>query len=104
MVWDGAPSHRSGVVQEAGFALVQQPAYEPELDPVERLFEELRRVVEGKGMTPWTRKWQPLRPSFGSGMPTPSGCADWWAGHGPWKPLTSSLAHKHMWHDYIELV
>jgi hypothetical protein len=34
--------------QEVGFPLVQQPAYAPELDPVERLFEELRRVVEGK--------------------------------------------------------
>ncbi len=47
-MWDGAPSHRSGVVQEAGFTLVQQPAYAPELNPVERLFEGLRRVVEGK--------------------------------------------------------
>jgi hypothetical protein len=48
VVWDGASSHRSEVVQEVGFPLVQQPAYAPELDPVERLFEELRRVVEGK--------------------------------------------------------
>jgi hypothetical protein len=48
VVWDGASSHRSGVVQEVGFPLVQQPAYAPELNPPERLFEELRRVVEGK--------------------------------------------------------
>jgi hypothetical protein len=48
VVWDGASSHRSEVVREVGFPLVQQPAYAPELDPVERLFEELRRVVEGK--------------------------------------------------------
>jgi len=48
VVWDGAPSHRSGVVQEVGFPLVQQPAYAPELNPAERFFEELRRVVEGK--------------------------------------------------------
>jgi hypothetical protein len=48
VVWDGAPSHRSQVVQDLGFPLVQQPAYAPELDPVERLIEELRRVVEGK--------------------------------------------------------
>ena len=27
---------------------MQQPAYAPELNPAERLFEELRRVVEGK--------------------------------------------------------
>jgi hypothetical protein len=48
VVWDGASSHRSEVVQEVGFPLVQQPAYAPELNPAERLFEELRRVVEGK--------------------------------------------------------
>lgn len=48
VVWDGASSHRSQVVQEVGFPLVQQPAYAPELNPAERLFEELRRVVEGK--------------------------------------------------------
>jgi hypothetical protein len=35
-------------VQELGFPLVQQPAYAPELNPVERLIEELRRGVEGK--------------------------------------------------------
>ena len=27
---------------------MQQPAYAPELNPAERFFEELRRVVEGK--------------------------------------------------------
>ena len=48
VVWDGASSHRAGVVQEIGFPLVQQPAYAPELNPAERFFEELRRVVEGK--------------------------------------------------------
>lgn len=48
VVWDGASSHRAKVVQEVGFTLVQQPAYAPELNPAERLFEELRRVVEGK--------------------------------------------------------
>lgn len=48
VVWDGASSHRSEVVQGLGFPLVQQPAYAPELNPVERLIEELRRAVEGK--------------------------------------------------------
>ena len=48
VVWDGAPSHRSALVKEVGFALVQQPAYSPELNPAERLFEELRRAVEGR--------------------------------------------------------
>jgi hypothetical protein len=31
-----------------GFPLVQQPAHASELNPVERLIEELRRGVEGK--------------------------------------------------------
>ena len=48
VVWDGASSHRAEVVQEMGFPLVQQPGYAPELNPPERLFEELRRAVEGK--------------------------------------------------------
>jgi hypothetical protein len=48
VVWDGAASHQSAVVQKVGFPLVQQPAYAPELNPAERLFEELRRVTEGK--------------------------------------------------------
>lgn len=48
VVWDGAPGHWAALVQELGFPLVQQPAYAPELNPVERLFEELRRAVEGR--------------------------------------------------------
>jgi hypothetical protein len=48
VVWDGASSHRSKVVQEVGFPLVQQPAYAPKLNLVERFFEELRRMVEGR--------------------------------------------------------
>lgn len=43
-----APSHQSALVQDLGFPLVQQPAYSPELNPVERLFEELRRAIEGR--------------------------------------------------------
>ena len=48
VVWDGASSHRSKLVREVGIPLVQQPAYAPELNPAERFFQELRRVVEGK--------------------------------------------------------
>ena len=48
VVWDGAPIHRSQLVQEVGFPMVLQPVYAPELNPVERLIEELRRGVEGK--------------------------------------------------------
>ena len=48
VVWDGAPSHRAALVRDLNFPLVQQPAYAPELNPVERLFEELRRAIEGQ--------------------------------------------------------
>ena len=43
LVWDGARSHRSELVKT-----IVQPPYSPELNPVERVFEEVRRWVEGR--------------------------------------------------------
>jgi transposase len=48
LVWDRAPSHRAQVVRAVGLPLIEQPAYSPELNPAERVFEELRRAVEGR--------------------------------------------------------
>ena len=48
VVWDGAPGHRGAEVAALGFPRVIQPAYAPELNPAERMFEELRRAVEGR--------------------------------------------------------
>ena len=48
VVWDGARGHRAQVVQEVGVTLIQQPPYSPELNPVERVFLEIRRQVEGQ--------------------------------------------------------
>ena len=48
LIWDRAPSHRSRQVREVGVRLIEQPAYSPELNPSERVFEELRRRVEGR--------------------------------------------------------
>ena len=48
VVWDGASGHRAPEVRRVGLTLVQQPPYAPELQPAERVFEELRRVVEGQ--------------------------------------------------------
>ena len=49
LVWDGARSHRSELVRSvAGVKTVVQPAYSPELNPAERVFEEVRRWVEGR--------------------------------------------------------
>ena len=51
LVWDNAPSHKARVVRqagaEAGVVLVSLPPCSPELNPAERLFEEVRRRVEG---------------------------------------------------------
>lgn len=47
VVWDNAGSHRAREVREVGVALVYLPAYSPELNPVERVFCEVRRCVEG---------------------------------------------------------
>lgn len=48
LVWDRAASHRTKGVQEVGLPLIELPAYSPELNPAERVFEEIRRAVEGK--------------------------------------------------------
>jgi transposase len=48
LVWDGASSHRDEAVRAVGIPLIEQPPYSPELNPAERLFEEIRRHVEGR--------------------------------------------------------
>ncbi len=47
VVWDGASSHRGKLMGQVGFARILLPAYSPELNPAERVFEEVRRRVEG---------------------------------------------------------
>ncbi|MDQ5829268.1 MAG: transposase [Actinomycetota bacterium] len=48
VVWDKAPSHRAKSLAELGTIRVFLPSYGPELNPAERIFEEVRRRVEGK--------------------------------------------------------
>jgi transposase len=48
IVWDGAPSHRDAVVQGLGLPQIGLPPHSPELNPAERVFEELRRATDGK--------------------------------------------------------
>lgn len=51
IVWDNAPSHRAKVLREEGNHLPHLhflPPFSPELNPAERVFEEVRRHVEGK--------------------------------------------------------
>ena len=43
LLWDGAPAHiAAALVVPANVLLVRLPAYSPELNPVERLWEDLR--------------------------------------------------------------
>jgi transposase len=48
LIWDNATSHRAKLVRETGMKLVGLPAYSPELNPAERVFQVIRRAVEGK--------------------------------------------------------
>jgi len=48
VVWDGAGAHRARLLRELGTRRVFLPPYSPELNPAERVFEELRRRVEGR--------------------------------------------------------
>lgn len=48
LVWDGARGHHGKKVEDMGVPTIVQPAYSPELNPVERVFEEVRRWVEGR--------------------------------------------------------
>ncbi len=48
VIWDGAASHHARGVREIGLPLVTQPPAAPELNPAERVFEELRRAAEGR--------------------------------------------------------
>jgi hypothetical protein len=48
VVWDGAPSHKGKQVTELETKRVALPAYSPELNPAERVFEELRARLEGR--------------------------------------------------------
>jgi hypothetical protein len=48
VVWDGAPGHRDARVGRIGVPLIPLPAYSPELNPAERLFEAIRAAIEGE--------------------------------------------------------
>jgi hypothetical protein len=48
LVWDRTATHHDQGVRALGLPLVEQPPASPELNPADRVFEELRRAVEGK--------------------------------------------------------
>lgn len=48
VVWDGAGAHRAKLLADLPTARVRLPPYSPELNPAERVFEEIRRRTEGR--------------------------------------------------------
>ena len=48
VVWDGAGAHRAKLLADLPTIRVRLPAYCPELNPAERVFEEIRRRTEGR--------------------------------------------------------
>jgi hypothetical protein len=48
VVWDGHGAHTARLLAELPGARVRLPAYSPELNPAERVFQELRRRLEGR--------------------------------------------------------
>lgn len=48
VIWDGAGSHRGKRLRDLPTRRVVLPPYAPELNPAERVFEEIRRQVEGR--------------------------------------------------------
>jgi transposase len=47
MVWDGTGAHRGQAIAHLPGQRLIQPAYSPELNPGERVFQEIRRAIEG---------------------------------------------------------
>jgi len=48
ILWDGAGAHRGKQLRELPTVRLYCPPYSPELNPAERVFEEIRRRVEGR--------------------------------------------------------
>lgn len=48
ILWDGAGAHRGKQLRELPTHRLVLPPYSPELNPAERVFEEIRRSVEGR--------------------------------------------------------
>ena len=55
-VWDWAGGHKGADMQVIGAPQVVQPSYTPELNPVERFFQELRPGPWGTGCIPPRRQ------------------------------------------------
>ena len=48
IVWDGHGAHTAKLLAQLPTVRIRLPAYSPELNPAERVFEEVRRQTEGR--------------------------------------------------------
>jgi transposase len=48
LVWDGARGHHGLAYEEVKVKRIKQPAYSPQLNPAERVFQYLRDKIEGQ--------------------------------------------------------
>jgi hypothetical protein len=48
VIWDGHGAHTAKLLADLPVVRLRLPAYSPELNPAERVFEEVRRRVEGR--------------------------------------------------------
>jgi len=48
LVWDGARGHHGPAYGEVAVKRITQPAYSPQLNPAERVFQYLRAEIEGR--------------------------------------------------------
>ena len=85
-VWDGAGSHKSGDVQALPAPQVVQPPYAPELNPVERFFQELRRALGDRVYPTLEAKKEALEPILKAWQATRRGCGNCAAGAGSGTP------------------
>ena len=49
VIWDRAPAHQTATVHQQGVPLIAQPPFRPAVHPADRVVEEVRRAVAGKG-------------------------------------------------------
>jgi hypothetical protein len=48
LIWDGARGHHGPAYEEVEVKRIKQPAYSPQLNPAERVFQHLRAEIEGQ--------------------------------------------------------
>ena len=60
VIWDGACSHRGQAMGQLPFERIFLPPYSPELNPAERVFEEIRAEIEGKTYPSLSAKQQAI--------------------------------------------